>query len=211
MTADPSKGLFGEPVNGRIGVLIEEHFDQTEFKKFNEFFPGRGYQVVYMSQLWGNPSLYFRANPDDGVVDSTVTVATDVDMVDVADYKGFLLIGAYAMDRLRYQVTPRKGQPNMAPAVRLLRKIMATPGLKLGAICHSLWLLCVDRALLEGRRVTCAHNIICDVENAGADVIFEGDQTADVVIDGDLITGKHPGVTDMFLGVYIGEIEKTRR
>ena len=69
MTADASKGLFGEPVNGRIGVLIEEHFDQTEYKKFNEFFPGRGYQVVYMSQLWGNPSLYFRGNPDDGVVD----------------------------------------------------------------------------------------------------------------------------------------------
>ncbi len=210
MTADASKGLFGEPVNGRIGVLIEEHFDQTEFKKFNEFFPGRGYQVVYMSQLWGNPSLYFRANPDDGVVDSTVTVATDVDMVDVADYKGFLLIGAYAMDRLRYQVNPRKSQPNMAPAVRLLRKIMATPGLKLGTICHALWLLCADRGLLEGRRVTCAHNIICDIENAGADVVFDGDQTADLVIDGDLITGKHPGVTDLFMAAYIGEIEKTR-
>jgi len=210
MTNDASKGLFGEPVNGRIGVLIEEHFDQTEFKKFNEFFPGRGYQVVYMSQLWGNPSLYFRANPDDGVVDSLVTVVTDVDTVDVANYKGFLLIGAYAMDRLRYQLNPRKGEPNMAPAVRFMRKIMATPGLKLGAICHGLWLLCADRALLEGRRVTCAHNIICDVENAGADVIFDGDQTTDVVIDGDLITGKHPGVTDMFMAAYIGEIEKTR-
>jgi len=210
MTNDASKGLFGEPVNGRIGVLIEEHFDQTEFKKFNEFFPGRGYQVVYMSQLWGNPSLYFRANPDDGVVDSMVTVATDVDTVDVANYRGFLLIGAYAMDRLRYQLNPRKGEPNMAPAVRFMRKIMATPGLKLGAICHGLWLLCADRALLEGRRVTCAHNIICDVENSGADVIFDGDQTTDVVIDGDLITGKHPGVTDMFMAAYIGEIEKTR-
>ena len=142
--------------------------------------------------------------------DSMVTVATDVDTVDIANYKGFLLIGAYAMDRLRYQLNPRKGEPNMAPAVRFLHKIMATPGLKLGAICHGLWLLCADRALLEGRRVTCAHNIICDVENAGADVIFDGDQTTDLVIDGDLITGKHPGVTDMFLAAYIGEIEKTR-
>jgi len=161
-----------------------------------------------MTQLWGNPSLCFRANPDDGVVDSNVTVTTDVDTVDVGDYRGFLLIGAYAMDRLRYQLDPRKGEPNMAPAVRLLRKIMAASGLKLGTICHSLWLLCADRTLLEGRRVTCAHNIICDVENAGADVVFDGNQTADLVIDGDLITGKHPGVTDRFMEAYIAEMEK---
>ena len=208
MIDNSSKGFFGEPMKGRIGVLIEEHFDQTEFKKFNTYFPKHGYQVVYMTQLWDNPSLYFRANPDDGVVDSNVTVTTDVDTVDVGDYRGFLLIGAYAMDRLRYQLNPRKGEPNMAPAVCLLRKIVAASGLKLGTICHSLWLLCADRTLLEGRRVTCAHNIICDVENAGADVVFEGDQTADLVIDGDLITGKHPGVTDKFMAAYIAEIEK---
>jgi protease I len=205
---NPGKGRFGEPTKGRIGVLIEEHFDQTEFKKFNLFFPPNGYQVVYMSQLWGNPSLYFRANPDDGVVDSNVTVTTDVDTVNVEEYRGFLLIGAYAMDRLRYQVHPRKGEPNMAPAMQFLRKIMAKPGLKLGTICHSLWLLCADRTLLEGRHVTCAHNIICDVENAGGEVIFDGDQTVDLMIDGDLITGKHPGITDLFLAAYLAEIEK---
>jgi len=209
MTDDARKGFFGAPVKGRIGVLIEEHFDQTEFKKFNEFFPKNGYQVVYMSHLWGNPSLYFRGNPDDGVVDSNVTVTTEVGAVNAADYKGFVMIGAYATDRLRYQANPRKGEPNMAPAVCLARRIMATPGLKLGAICHSLWLLCADKTLLAGRRVTCAHNIICDVENAGGDVIFDGDQTADLIIDGDLITGKHPGVTDMFLAAYLAEIEKT--
>ena len=209
MIDNSSRGFFGEPVNGRIGVLIEEHFDQTEFKKFNEFFPEHGFQVIYMTQLWGNPSLYFRANPDDGVADASVTVTTDVDTVDVGDYRGFLLIGAYAMDRLRYQLNPRKGEPNMAPAVCLLRKIMATSGLKLGTICHSLWLLCADRTLLAGRRVTCAHNIIGDVENAGGYVIFDGDQTADLVIDGDLITGKHPGITDKFMAAYIAEIEKT--
>jgi protease I len=208
MTDDASRGFFGEAVKGRIGVLIEEHFDQTEFKKFNEFFTQRGYQVVYMTQLWGKLSLYFRANPDDGVIDADVTVTTDVDTVNVADYHGFLLIGAYAMDRLRYQLNPRKGEPNMAPAVRLVRKIMAVPGLKLGTICHSLWLLCADRTLLAGRRVTCAHNIICDVENAGGDVIFDEDQAADVVIDGDLITGNHPGVIDKFLAAYAAEIEK---
>ena len=29
--------------HGKIGVLIEEHFDPTEYRKFNEYFPSRGY------------------------------------------------------------------------------------------------------------------------------------------------------------------------
>jgi putative intracellular protease/amidase len=67
--------------------------------------------------------------------------------------------------------------------------------------------MCADRKILQGRRVTCAHNIICDVENAGADVVFEGDKTVDVVVDRDLITAKHPGVLDQFLDTFLREIE----
>jgi protease I len=95
MTDLSEKGIFGEPVKGRIGVLIEEHFDQTEFQKFNLFFPQNGYQVVYISHLWGQPSLHFQANPDDGRIDSEVTVTTEVKDVDLADYRGILVIGAW--------------------------------------------------------------------------------------------------------------------
>jgi putative intracellular protease/amidase len=196
---------------GKIGVLIEEHFDQTEFKRFNEYFPTRGYEVEYLSHLWGNKELKFGANPDDGVIGAEVTVTTEINDVKPSDYKGIIAIGAYAMDRLRYQVSVKKGQKNNAPAVAFLRKAEATPGLKLGTICHSLWLFCADPDLLKGRKVTCAHNIICDVENAGGDVVFEGDVTADLVIDGDLITGKHPGVVDQFMEAFVTEIEKEKR
>jgi putative intracellular protease/amidase len=208
MANSPVKGIIGEPIKGKIGVLIEEHFDQTEFRKFNEYFPSRGYQVEYLSHLWGNPELTFGSNPEDkGVVEEHVTVSTEINTVDPSDYKGILLIGAYAMDRLRYQANPKQGQANMAPAVVFLRKAVAA-GLKIGTICHSLWLFCADPALLKGRKVTCAHNIICDVENAGGEVIFEGDQTADLVIDGNLISGKHPAVTDQFMETFLAEIEK---
>ena len=196
---------------GKIGVLIEEHFDQTEFKRFNEYFPTRGYEVEYLSHLWGNKELKFGANPDDGVIGAHVTVSTEVNDVSPTDYKGIIAIGAYATDRLRYQASVKKGQKNNAPAVAFLRKAEATPGLKLGTICHSLWLFCADPDLLKGRKVTCAHNIICDVENAGGDVVFEGDVTADLVIDGDLITGKHPGVVDQFMEAFVTEIEKEKR
>ncbi len=195
------------PSKGKIGVLIEDHFDQTEYRKFNEFFPAHGYEVEYISHLWGNPQLEFGGNPDNGVIEEHVTVKTEVDNVDPSDYKGIIAIGAYATDRLRYQANPKKGQKNQAPAVVFLRKAVANPDVKLGTICHSLWLFCADSDLLRGKKVTCAHNIVCDVENAGAEVVFDGDATADLVVDGNLISGKHPGITDKFMETFIQEIE----
>lgn len=194
-------------IKGKIGVLIEEHFDQTEFRKFNEFFPKHGYEVEYISHLWGNPQLEFGSNPDNGEVEEHVIVTKEVNDIDPSDYKGIIAIGAYAMDRLRYQVSVKKGQKNQAPAVVFLRKAMQTENVKLGTICHSLWIFCADPDLIRGRKVTCAHNIICDVENAGGDVIYEGDATAELVIDGNLITGKHPGVVDQFMEAFVQQIE----
>ena len=191
---------------GKIAVLIEDHFDQTEFRMFNDFFPKHGYEVEYVTHLWGNPELKFGGNPDSGVVEDHVTVKTEVNSVKPSDYKGIILIGAYAMDRLRYQANPKKGQPNQAPAVAFIRSAMKEKA-KVGTICHSLWLLCADASMLQGRKVTGAHNIICDLENAGAEVVFEGDGTADLVIDDNLITAKHPAVTQQFMETFIREIE----
>ena len=196
---------------GKIGVLIEEHFDQTEYRMFNQYFPQHGYEVEYISHLWGNKELRFGSNPDNDEVEEHVIVTTEVNDIDPSDYKGIIAIGAYAMDRLRYQVSVKKGQKNQAPAVAFLRKAMKAEGLKIGTICHSLWLFCADPDLIKDRQVTCAHNIICDVENAGADVIYDGDMTADLVIDGNLITGKHPGVVDQFMKTFVEEIEKQEK
>ncbi len=194
---------------GKIAVLIEEHFDATEFRRFNEFFPENGYEVDYVSHLWGNESLKFGSNPENDQIEYHVTVTTEVNNVQPEDYKGIICIGAYAMDRLRYQVNVKKGQKNTAPAVEFLRKAVAGNKTKLGTICHSLWLFCADPDLLKNKKVTCAHNIICDVENAGAQVVYDPDDvTADLVIDGNLITGKHPGVVDQFLDAFLAEMEK---
>lgn len=209
MSSTPAiNGKVGQPVKGKIGVLIEEHFDQTEFRLFNEYFPQQGYQVEYISHLWGNSELTFGGNPDTGVVEEHVIVSTEINNVAPADYKGLICIGAYAMDRLRYQVSVKPGQRNQAPAVNFLRTALKTKGLKIGTICHSLWLFCADPDLIKGRKVTCAHNIICDVENAGGKVVYEYDTTADVVIDGNLISGKHPGITEKFMAAFIKEIEQ---
>jgi len=195
-------------IKGKIGVLIEDHFDPTEFRRFNEYFPQCGYVVEYISHLWGQPSIVFSSNPENNTIEEHVTVTTEVNKIDPADYKGIICIGAYAMDRLRYQTTIKKGQPNQAPAVVFLRRAMQTENLKVGTICHGLWLFCADRELLKNRKVTCAHNIVCDVENAGAEVIYTDDGTADLIIDGDFITGKHPAVVDEFMAAFVEAIEK---
>jgi protease I len=193
---------------GKIGVLIEEHFDPMEYWKFNEYFPKQGYEVEYISHLWGQPQLRFGSNPENDKIEYHVTVTTEVNNVQPTDYKGIILIGAYAMDRLRYEAHPKRGQPNQSPAVRFLRTAAQTKGLKIGTICHSLWLLCAAPELLKGRKVTCAHNLIYDAQNAGGDVQFEGDETKALVVDGDLISGKHPGMTDQFMETFVQEIEK---
>ena len=194
---------------GKIGILIEDHFDPFEFRDFNRFFPSKGYEVVCLSHLWGQPALQFGSNPEEHVVKERVTVITEVRDLDLSGYRGIIAIGAYATDRLRYQEKIRKGQKNNAPAVVFLRRVMATPHLKAGTICHGLWLWCADSDLLRGRRVTCSHNIVCDVENAGAEVVYEGDGTADVVVDGNLITAKHPGVNEQFMQTFVAELEKS--
>jgi putative intracellular protease/amidase len=192
---------------GKIGVLIEEHFDATEFRRFNEYFPQQGYEVEYLSHLWGNPELRFGSNPDNDIVAEHVVVRTELNNVRPSQYVGIILIGAYAMDRLRYQVKVKPGQKNMSPAVVFLRKAMQENA-KVGTICHSMWLFCADRDLLAGRKVTCAHNIVCDVENAGGIVIYDGDESAELVIDGNLISGKHPGVIEKFMEAFVKEIQE---
>lgn len=193
---------------GKIGVLIEAHFDETEFRRFNEVFPAHGYQVEYLTYLWGQDKLTFKGND----FTQEVTVTKDINDVDLANYKAIILIGGYAMDRLRYQEHPKPGQPNQAPAVQFLRKAvkrMDDGQLKIGTICHSLWLFCAAPETLEGRKVTCAHNIMGDVQNANGTLVFDSDQLIDTYVDGNLITGRHPGVVEAFMQIFLAELEKS--
>lgn len=195
------------PSKGTIGVLIEAHFDETEFRRFNEFFPAQGYTVEYITHLWGQPSLTFKGND----FTQDVTVSKEVTEVDLARYQGIILIGGYAMDRLRYQEHVQPQQPNRAPAVEFLRKAVAAMDkgqVKIGTICHSLWLFCAAPETLRGRKVTCAHNIMGDVQNAGGALVFDGEHLIDVCVDGGLVSGRHPGVVDAFMPVFLAEIEK---
>jgi protease I len=201
------EGTAMPAMKGKIGVLVEAHFDETEYRRFGEFFPAHGYTVEYVSHLWGQKQLTFKGNDNQ----EEVTVHVEVNDVAPEDYTGVILIGGYAMDRLRYEENPQEGRPNQAPAVVFLRKAVARMDqgrLRIGAICHGLWLFCAAPELIEGRKVTCAHNIMGDVANAGGVPVFDGNRLADTCVDGGLVTGRHPGVVEEFMAVYLQEIEK---
>ena len=192
--------------SNKILVLIEEHFDETEYNVFNEYFPANGLDVHYASFLWGNESLSFEGNDKTAKVDVDICVS----QVNLEEYKGMILIGGYAMDRLRYE--PKLApSSNQAPAVSLLRKAvskMDAGQFCVGTICHSLWLFCADPDLLRGRSVTCAHNIYCDVINAGGIVVQTDGETVEVHQDGLLITGRHPGAVHEFNKVFLDQLNK---
>ena len=65
------------------------------------------------------------------------------------------------------------------------KRAFAKPNLIKGIICHGMWLLSRTPELVRGRNVTCHPNLLGDVQNMGARYVDD-----DVVIDGDLVTGR---------------------
>jgi putative intracellular protease/amidase len=191
---------------GKIAVLIEGHFDPTEPNAFTMFFPANGYQVEFVSNLRGLPSADFRGTDTEQVIH----VDKDIRSVDLTKYRGLFLVGGYAMDMLRYEVHVE--QNSEPAATSFVRKAMGTPDLLIGTICHSLWILTPAPDLLKGRHVTCGHNVMYDVQNAGAILVYDEHRhtLADTHVDGNLITARHPYVVAAFMNVFLDELEKRR-
>ena len=88
-----------------------------------------------------------------------------------------------------------------APAAKQLREAMSfmyQEKIAIGSISHSLLLFSADLVLLKGRNVTCAHNIICDVKNANANILTSTNQNIDAHKDCFLVTAKRPGAVERF-------------
>jgi protease I len=74
-----------------------------------------------------------------------------------------------------------------------LQRAFADRSILKGIICHGLWLVAPAPELVRGRPVVSHNNLFGDVRNMGA---IYTDQ--DVVIDGDLVTGRSGPVCHLF-------------
>lgn len=183
----------------RVAVLMEQHYDHDEWQGFLNFFPAHGFTVEPVSHLWGQKQLTFHANAVDGIVPGSCTVSLEVDSLNPRDFAAVLIVGGYAADRLRYEVHPVPGGDCQSPAARFISGAMASPHTIVGTLCHGVWLLTACASLLKQRRLTCASNVLRDVEHAGGNVVFESGTLAPVVVDVDLVTASHPDHLAPFL------------
>ena len=92
-------------------------------------------------------------------------------------------------DRLRYTEDLSK----LPPALVFLKRAFVNKDITKGIICHGMWLVALAPELVKGRKVVVHNNLYGDVKNMGAVYTDE-----DVVVDGDLVTGRSGGHCHLF-------------
>jgi protease I len=92
-------------------------------------------------------------------------------------------------DRLRYTQDVNE----LAPATVFVKRAFAEKSILKGVICHGMWLIAPAPELVRGRPVVVHNNLVGDARNMGA---IYTDQ--DVVVDGDLVTGRTGGHCHLF-------------
>lgn len=164
----------------KIGILIESDFAEREILYYDRRFVEEGADVHFLTRLWEQPSLTFRGH-DYQVPFECHESLEGMDDEQLRSFSALIVPGGMVSDRLRYSEDVT--QP--APATALLQRAFGEPGILKGIICHGLWLVAAAPELVRGRRVVCHNNLYGDARNMGAIYVDE-----DVVVDGDLVTGR---------------------
>ena len=172
----------------KVGVFIESDYYEQEIFYYQHRFPEEGIDLHFFSRLWGQPYLTFTGHEYKAPFECHESFE-DMDDETLRSYSAIIVPSAIVSDRLRY--TPDVTKP--APAVELLKRAFAEPTIIKGIICHGMWLCSYAPELVRGRRVVCHNNLYGDVINMGAIYVDQ-----DVVVDGDLITGRTGGHCHMF-------------
>lgn len=167
----------------KIGILIENRFIEKEIFYYQSFFETEGFEVVFLTRLWGQESLTFQGLE----FQAGITVSESFEKLgdkEIKEYAAFIVPAGYVADYLLYAQQPKE----ISPACRFIEKVMEDKSIAKGFICHSLWIAAPVKASFRGRKATCHNNIISHVENAGIEYVDE-----DILVDGDLITARTGG------------------
>lgn len=177
----------------KVGVLIESDYYEKEIFYYEHRFPEEGIELHFLTNLWGQPSLTFRGHEEHYPFECHESFV-DMDDETLRSYAAIIVPSGFVSDRLRW--TPDVSQ--LAPATKFLQRAFAEPSVIKGIICHGMWLVASTPELVRGRRVVAHNNLYGDVVNMGA---IYTDQ--DVVVDGDLVTGRSGGHCHQFARTII--------
>jgi protease I len=172
----------------KIAVLVESDYYEPEIAYYQHRFAEEGADLHLMSRLWGQPSLTFYGH------EYKAPLRCEESFEDVSDeqlhgFDAVIVPSGMVSDRLRYTEDVAK----LPPATEFLQRAFADDSIIKGIICHGLWLVAPAPELVRGRPVVAHNNLFGDVRNMGA---IYTDQ--DVVVDGDLVTGRAGPVCHLF-------------
>jgi protease I len=172
----------------KIGILIESDFYEPEIFYYQRRFPEEGAEVHFLTRLWGQPALTFKGHEYHVPFECSESFE-NMDDGALRSYAAIIVPSGMVSDRLRYTEDIRK----LPPATQFMKRAFAEKGIVKGIICHGMWLLASAPELVRGRRVVAHNNLLGDVRNMGALYTDE-----DVVVDGDLVTGRSGGHCHLF-------------
>lgn len=164
----------------RIAVLIESDYFEPEIFYYQRRFAEEAAELHFLTRLWGNKQITFTGH--EWRVPFVATESFEgLNDDDLRTFDALIVPSGMVADRLRYT----EDVTRTPPATELLRRAFAEPKILKGIICHGLWLVAPAPELVRGRKLTVHNNLLGDARNMGARYV-----DADVVVDGDLVTGR---------------------
>ncbi len=182
----------------KIGVLFEADYFENEIFYYKFRFPEEGAELHFLTRLWGNPSITFHGHEYQAPMECNESFENMSDE-ELRSYDAIIVPSGMVSDRLRYTEDVTK----IPPATEFLKRAFAEPGILKGIICHGLWLTAPATELVKGRPLVCHNNLIGDAKAYGAIYTDE-----DVVVDGDLVTGRSGGHAHLFASKIIELLSK---
>lgn len=170
----------GELDGLRIAVLMESDYFEPEIHFYERRFAEEGAEVHFLTRLWGQRSITFTGHEWRAPFEVAGSVE-EIGYDELRSYAAIIVPSGMVSDRLRYS----EDVEAPSPATQLVARAFGEPGILKCIICHGMWLLAPVPELIHRRPVTCHNNLIGDVRNMGAHYVDE-----DVVVDGDLVTGR---------------------
>jgi protease I len=164
----------------KIGILMESDFFEKEIDYYGFRFPEEGAELHFLTRLWGQPSQSFTGHEYKAPFRCDETFE-GIDDDTLASFAAIIVPSAFVSDRLRYTDDIEK----LPPATEFLSRAFANRSILKGIICHGMWLVAPTPELVRGRRVVVHNNLLGDARNMGAVYVDQ-----DVVVDGDLVTGR---------------------
>jgi protease I len=177
----------------KVAVLLESDFYEKEIFYYEHRFPEEGAELHFLTRLWGQPALSFKGHENHYPFECRESFE-GMDDATLRSFAAVIVPSGIVADRLRYTEDVNR----IPPATEFLKRAFAEKQIVKGIICHGIWLASPAPELVRGRRVTVHNNLIGDAKNYGAIYTDE-----DVVVDGDLVTGRTGGHCHQFARTII--------